>query len=316
VRQDADSDAIQDYVDDRLDATARTAFERRLATEPELARRVASLRELGRALRAEEPLPAGFHDRLRARVARTEHDKTGAKIMPWWGTAVAAAAALVLLVGVPYLIRSSQRDEPTFVAAARTVIEEPSAPPPETVPTESERPVAEPLPPPPAPPIAPEYAPAPEPSRAEPDDAADSGAASPPPPPPPVPQRESRRITPSAAAVPGDAVRLESRPGIPLPAGLVPAESVETFDRAASWQARLQASGQPAPAGLEAVAWNERVVVVGAAEGGFDCEASLIVETDEVWSIRPGRPARPESGAPGCAWIVPRDGRTIEVEWP
>jgi hypothetical protein len=99
---------IHDYLDGRLSASERAAFEARLETDPDLAERVRSYRDLGSALRdGDDGLSPGFYTRARAEfVSRTADARH-----PWlrwlsWETAgLVAATVLAITVFVPGLIR-------------------------------------------------------------------------------------------------------------------------------------------------------------------------------------------------------------------
>jgi len=337
-----DALAIQDYLDGRMDPAARASFEARIASEPDLARRLAALREIGQALRTEEPLPPGFHERLRERVARTDAG-TRARLAPWWGTGLAAAATLALLVGVPYWLRSSSA--PEAVVAHRAEPQRAQAPEDADAVRAAPEPDARFAPPEPedasaAPPDAPEASdlsrsdersaraespvgpplaePAPSLRQAQPPSPA---APAPSPAPHARPKdsqrRESDRVTMAEVETKAGAgsIRLASWPGIALPRALVPAGASETIEGADGWAVFLRASGIEGPPGLEAIGDHERVVLVSAGDGALDCAASLVVETEAAWTLRPER-AEPAAGAPGCAWRLPRDGRRVEVDRP
>ena len=63
-----DERRIHDYLDGRLDAGDRAAFEARLSADEALARRIEELRGVGTALRSPTPeLSPGFYARARAR---------------------------------------------------------------------------------------------------------------------------------------------------------------------------------------------------------------------------------------------------------
>ncbi len=90
---------IQDYLDGRLEAAERQAFERELERDAELRARVSELRAVGEALREEVELPPGFSARARERFEHRDlHAQAAARGFPFWQ--VAGVAASVLLVAV------------------------------------------------------------------------------------------------------------------------------------------------------------------------------------------------------------------------
>ncbi len=98
-RQDIEA-RIQDYLDGRLDAGERAAFERKLEGDAALRARVRDLQAAGDALRTGAELPPGFHVRARERFERAHgaQRKVAARGFPFWQ--FAGVAASLLLVGV------------------------------------------------------------------------------------------------------------------------------------------------------------------------------------------------------------------------
>ena len=66
--RDPTDEKLQDYLDGRLTEQERAELDARMRADPELARRVASWREIGRALREDDAeLGPGFYVRARER---------------------------------------------------------------------------------------------------------------------------------------------------------------------------------------------------------------------------------------------------------
>jgi len=123
---DAVDKQVHDYLDGRLGDAERVAFEQRLSRDRELARRVASYREIGRALREDDvALSAGFYTRARARfeAGRRPPRRLGWRLLSWEAAGVVAATALAAVVFLPVL---HQRDESLTAppAAPRTAVPE------------------------------------------------------------------------------------------------------------------------------------------------------------------------------------------------
>ena len=104
-----DERAIQDYLDNRLAPDRRAAFERRLAVEPELARRIADDRALAQALRDEPPaLSPGFYTRARARFEQRRAPRRWPRLLSWEAAGLAATVVLALAIFLPPVL---QREE-------------------------------------------------------------------------------------------------------------------------------------------------------------------------------------------------------------
>jgi hypothetical protein len=102
-------DALQDYVDGRLSESACAAFERRLADDPDLRRRVEDYRAIRGALR-EDPaeVPPGFYARARARFEEAHPTRRPwFRPLSWESLGVAAAALLVAALFLPEWISGS-----------------------------------------------------------------------------------------------------------------------------------------------------------------------------------------------------------------
>ena len=124
---------LQDYLDARLPEAERSAFEERLAGDPDLARRVESYRRIGRELR-ESPadLPPGFYARARDRF-EARHRKRRGWFAPlsWETLGVASAAVLLAVLFLPAALdkppfdffrgaEPAQREAPATAAADRS----------------------------------------------------------------------------------------------------------------------------------------------------------------------------------------------------
>ncbi|MCP3978347.1 MAG: hypothetical protein GY716_03305 [bacterium] len=109
---DAIERKIQDYLDGRLAPEDAEAFERRIAGDGALERRVEELREIGRALRDDgDSVSPGYYTRLRARFEEQSAApaRRGFRLLSWQSAGVVAAGLLLTVAFVPGLL---QRDEP------------------------------------------------------------------------------------------------------------------------------------------------------------------------------------------------------------
>lgn len=107
---DVSEDRIQDYLDGRLSEGQRAAFEKRLADDADLARRVAAYRSIGKALREDEPvLSPGFYTRARARFdAAQPGRRRGWRLLSWEVAGLSAAVLLAAAVFLPGLIKEEE----------------------------------------------------------------------------------------------------------------------------------------------------------------------------------------------------------------
>jgi hypothetical protein len=106
VTEDSVDLQIQDYLDDRMSAGERRAFEERLTADGELARRVGDLRAVSQALRHETPdLPPGFYTRLRSRFeAQHAPARRWFRPLSWETAGLVAAVVLVGVLFVPFVL--------------------------------------------------------------------------------------------------------------------------------------------------------------------------------------------------------------------
>jgi len=111
VSQDRLQPSLSDYLDDRLDAQERERFEERLVADEELARQLATAREIRKELRGEnEELSPGFYTRTVARFA-TEHRRLpfGAT---WSTIGLAAATIAAAAIFIPTVLREEIPEMP------------------------------------------------------------------------------------------------------------------------------------------------------------------------------------------------------------
>jgi anti-sigma factor RsiW len=118
MSDDQDALLINAVADGELDAASALALEKRLASEPKLAKRYATVVALRRALREKiqpESAPAGLRDRIRALAAadppREAEPRRQARAWPRL-VVPALAAAMALGVGLDRLWLSSSESDP------------------------------------------------------------------------------------------------------------------------------------------------------------------------------------------------------------
>lgn len=382
-RQDEDR-ALHDYLDDRLSGEERERFEARMEREPELARRVAACREIGRSLReGDEELPPGFYTRARAVFEEASGGRAGRRWFRPLSWETAGLVAVVLVAGalfVPGLVHSPLQREPFAEsprdekAAFRGVELEEGVAAGQVIDDEIVRQQAA---------VEREAAPASsdldtrratageeavsglsDPDRAQAPLAANEGLGavakkeapragasrdkgkdreaeadwSPSPPakartdeaasPPPAPEAK-RRVAPPAeeSREKADAVRpylgvtepadgdLSDRlAATPLPPGLIEAGMLRVIDEPEEWRALLAGSAERVLLDLGGYDPRSRLVLIGARPAPFDCARISIVATGEEYWILLSPPAEGGRAAEhGCALLLPRDGRTIEI---
>lgn len=99
---------LQDYLDGRLPAEERAAFEAELRDDPRLSARVEQYRRIGDALR--EPaaeLSPGFYTRAKARFAETHRkEPRWFRVLSWETAGLATAVVLAGAIFLPSLFRS------------------------------------------------------------------------------------------------------------------------------------------------------------------------------------------------------------------
>jgi hypothetical protein len=118
---------VHDYVDGRMSADDERDFKRRLNADPVLREQVESLRAALKVLHDLPPctLPPGFEARLLERLRQEELAERARKRIlpapaPWWqpvvqiGIGAAAAAVLLLVIGVPGLRGVSDADSALY----------------------------------------------------------------------------------------------------------------------------------------------------------------------------------------------------------
>jgi anti-sigma factor RsiW len=109
MKPDAIDRELQEFLDGRMSEKARTAFENRLAQDRDLARRVATGREVGRALRAgDEQVSLGFYTRARARFEASRRGRDWFRLLSWETAGLAAAVAIAGVLFLPSLFMSER----------------------------------------------------------------------------------------------------------------------------------------------------------------------------------------------------------------
>ncbi len=105
-------DVLQDYLDERLSDRERAAFEKRLASDPQLAKRAAEYRAIGGVLRdTPAEVPLGFYARARERFQKAHPQRRGwHRLMTWEAAGLATAGLLLAAVLLPDLMVREQRD--------------------------------------------------------------------------------------------------------------------------------------------------------------------------------------------------------------
>jgi hypothetical protein len=124
-------DKLQEYLDGRLGDAQRAEIEERMKTDPELARRVAAYRDLGRSLREDDAaLPPGFYTRVRARFEEGGSSRrTGwARLLSWEAAGLTAAVALAVALFLPGWLRQGRPDGLVSTDRAVTTLEQDAAP--------------------------------------------------------------------------------------------------------------------------------------------------------------------------------------------
>jgi len=330
---------LQDYLDGRLDDDARAEVEARLAKDPELARRVETWREAGRALRDDPAeLPPGFYARARDRFEKTAGAPRGFRLLSWETAGLAAAVVLVAALFGPELMRSRDAAHPSLAPAVaepdlgRADLPAPGAASPEVQPNAQ------------APPPAGRRAEkkmraaleeaAPDEERSAPADFA--------PAPGPAPEKEtapkreaeaaSREARESFAEVePMQSGRRDEAAGKSAPrAPQMAAADASTGDEPESATVVVPLAADPRiPHGLRVVedaveradwlagplarlsaeAQGGRLVLVGH-DGGADCGSLTVRRVGESYQVRLARPG----AAAGCGFVLPRDGLAVTLE--
>jgi len=347
VNIDPDDGLLNDYLDERLDSTARAAFEARIARDPALARRVELGREIRRALRAdgEEPSPA-FYARARERFEAGTR-RAWFRPLSWEVLGVAVAAMLAVVVFLPGLLRHEDLLPPAPERRAIPELAEPqrapqasddlgAAAPPASrakdrgpagpaarADTETENKAI-------APPVnegasrqlEDEFAPAPEPAPKPASESAGARVA---------PEERQERYSvlgkSSAAQAPAvagvetqtletDAAKSSATQAfaVPLHAGTVGHGEVRTIDSREAWLdllERMPEGDLPPPSD------DHVLVLIGPREAPFACAPIAVVPRDGARVIELPAPAAGEPGsAGGCAVVLPRTGGRVLVVGP
>jgi hypothetical protein len=302
-------ETLQDFLDGRLTGERRVEFEAQLESDAELAERVEAYRELGRALREEEPaLSPGFYTRTRARFEQARRGRLRMpRLLSWEVAGLAAAVTLAGVLFIPGLIDRSRQGEPFPATETTWEVKEPAAgieePSPEPeLRTAAEIPAAEQL-----------------------DDAMiyegekmEKKAA-------PLPAAEPHVAPSQPPAAKGDEKRgraaslgmKEATPWKPeilrLPAGAVDAGAVIVIETEREWLSFVKRTD------LDIVRYDpgRRLVLIGARAWPFQCEEITVDIGALSYRITLRPPTEPRLAAEwGCAVIVDRDHRAIEVMPP
>ena len=108
---------LNDYLDDRMDTSERERFEERLVADEELARQLATEREIRKALRSgDEELSPGFYTRTVARFAAARRRRLPLGVT-WSTVGLAAATIAAAAIFIPVVLRE---ELPEMPAAPRT----------------------------------------------------------------------------------------------------------------------------------------------------------------------------------------------------
>lgn len=304
MSDDAADRELHDYLDGRLDEKERRTFEARIATDRDLAGRVAFYRDLGRVLRdAPSDLPTGFLGRARGRFEASGPRRIPRRrVLAWEIGGLAAAAVLVLAIlfhpsreepEVPDVQarRSEERTRPADAAAPRAPAE-----PDAQAPRSHER-------------TRPATVPAPRgPEPAETDEAERKD--------------EPRRQVGSEkalGAVASSALRAEAfRPrfeALPESAGRsIPSPVVISSPAEEVWNDWLAG---PAGASLERLRpdfRSERVVLIGPRPTPFGCDGVQVVFDGGVTRIQLAPPSDSLGAPGGCAVAIPAGTSPVEIE--
>jgi hypothetical protein len=285
---------LQDYLDGRLGDEARAEFEAMMESDPELAERVASYNEFGRALREDEPeLSPGFYTRARARFEESRRGKMRMpRLLSWEAAGLATAAALVCVLFIPYLLDRDRKGE--ALPPTETIWEAPAVE--EAVEEADDEPVLE-----EEKMMEPEFTPAPAAESLD-DSMMLEGE-----------KMERKAAVPPPPSVQADAVPAEPRreKGVKKRArGVVLGQMAETTKISPLPPGAVE----PGSVSVEVMDPDRRRVLIGAREWPFRCEEIAVETTSQSYRITL-RPATDPSLAAewGCAVIVGNDHRTIEV---
>ena len=118
MRDESQDRRLHDYLDGRLPEEQRAEMETRLREDPELARRLAELGEIGELLReAPAALSPGFYTRTRQRFEESVRGERrfGIRLWSWEGLGLVGAAILAGVIFLPPLMRQA---DPTSLPAA------------------------------------------------------------------------------------------------------------------------------------------------------------------------------------------------------
>ena len=110
TKQRDEERALHDYLDGRLSEEERKRFEARMEREPELARRVAACRDIGRSLReGDEELSPAFYTRARAAFEEASGSRAARswfRPLSWETAGLAAVVLVAAALFVPGLVRA------------------------------------------------------------------------------------------------------------------------------------------------------------------------------------------------------------------
>jgi hypothetical protein len=305
---------LQDYLDGRLSPEERSEFEALLERDAGLAGRVEACREYGRALREDPPeLPPGFYTRARARFEQEQAARKPRRfsMFSWELAGLAAAAALAGVLFIPGLVQWDRQGAP-FVEEVTTAAWEKKAIAAADEPAaEMDMDVSDALPEQPAR-IEQAKGPAPAPP---PTAAAEST--------PPLLKREKkgpraarRRETEMGLgmmdAEGADSYRQQDR--IQLPPGVVEAGDLIIIETEQQWLNLIGGPARGSELSSRGYDRHSRWVLIGARPERFDCAGIEIVASPDSYRFLLRIEVDPALVAEyGCAILLPRDGRSIEI---
>ena len=100
----------------------------------------------------------------------------------------------------------------------------------------------------------------------------------------------------------------------PLPSGLVEPGALRIIEEPENWSALLAGEAELALAELGGYAPHSRLVLIGSRPEPFDCaRVSIVASETEYWILLSPPAEGGRAAEHGCAVLLPRDDRTIEI---